>query len=96
MFEELYSPQVWISKMNEVWFSELPVFLNLLSDFDKSRKGSHLCDANANCINTSGSYNCFVPVRKNAKKDLGQYPAILTEEACPIKDLSYNKRIPLY
>ena len=84
--------------MNEVWFSEVPVFLNLLLDFDKSRKRSHLCDANANCINTSGSYNCFVSIRKNGKKDLGQYPAILTEfeEACPIKDLSYNKKIPLY
>ena len=54
--------------MNGVWCSDVPVFLHLLSDIDKSRKGSHLCNANANCINTSSSYTCFDSVHKNAKK----------------------------
>ena len=65
---DLYCPREWISLMNGVWCSDLPVFLNLLSDIAKSRKGSHLCGANANCINTSSSYTCFDSVHKNAEK----------------------------
>ena len=33
-----------------------------------------------------------VKVRKHAKKERGQYPAILTEQACSIKDLLYGFR----
>ena len=65
---DLYCPREWISLMNGVWCSDVPVFLNLLSDIAKSRKGSHLCGANANCINTSSSYTCFDSVHKNAEK----------------------------
>ena len=32
----------------------------------------------------------FVSVHKDAKRELGQYPAILTELACSIKDLLYG------
>ena len=32
----------------------------------------------------------FVSVHKNAKKERGQYPAILTEQAWSIKDLLYG------
>ena len=31
-----------------------------------------------------------VEVHKHAKKERGQYPAILTEQACSIKDLLYG------
>ena len=34
----------------------------------------------------------LVSVHKHAKKELGQYPAILTEQAWSIKDLSYGFR----
>ena len=34
-----------------------------------------------------------VEVHKNAKKERGQYPAILTEQAWPIKDLLYGQKI---
>ena len=34
-----------------------------------------------------------VEVHKNAEKERGQYPAILTEQAWPITDLSYRKKI---
>ena len=35
----------------------------------------------------------FVSVHKNAKKELGQYPAILTKQAWSIKDLLYGQKI---
>ena len=34
----------------------------------------------------------FVSVHKHAKKERGQYPAILTEQARSIKDLLYGKK----
>ena len=34
-----------------------------------------------------------VEVHKNAKKEQGQYPAILTEQAWSIKDLLYGQNI---
>ena len=37
----------------------------------------------------------FASVHKNAKKELGQYPAILTEQAWSIKDLLYGQRFSL-
>ena len=37
-----------------------------------------------------------VKVNKNAKKESGQYPVILTKQAWSIKDLSYSKNILLY
>ena len=37
----------------------------------------------------------FVEVHKNAKKERGQYPAILTEQAWSIKDLLYGFTIKL-
>ena len=35
----------------------------------------------------------FVSVHKNAKKERGYYPAILTEQAWSIKDLLYGQKI---
>jgi len=35
-----------------------------------------------------------VSVHKHAKKERGQYPAILTEQAWSIKDLLYEKKTP--
>ena len=34
-----------------------------------------------------------VEVHKSTKKERGQYPAILTEQAWPIKDLLYGQKI---
>ena len=34
-----------------------------------------------------------VEVHKNAKNELGQYPAILTEQAWTIKDLLYGQKV---
>ena len=38
----------------------------------------------------SSFFAFFVEVHKNAKKERGQYPAILTEQAWSIKDLLYG------
>ena len=38
----------------------------------------------------SSFFAFFVSVHKNAKKERGQYPAILTEQAWSIKDLLYG------
>ena len=35
----------------------------------------------------------FVSVHKNAKKERGQYPAILTEQAWSVKDLLHGQKI---
>ena len=34
-----------------------------------------------------------VKIHKNAKKERGQYPAILTEQAWSIKDLLYGQKV---
>ena len=38
----------------------------------------------------SSFFACFVKVHKLAKKERGQYPAILTEQTWSIKDLLYG------
>ena len=31
----------------------------MFTDIDECNDNSHVCDANANCTNTNGSYNCI-------------------------------------
>ena len=57
---ELQNETVCIGKLSIPYCCHVNVYsMSFQLDIDECNEGTNLCDANANCINTNGSYECI-------------------------------------